>query len=584
MSEVLSRVVQELDGSDRWRAYGGSEADAIQEGIPDYLAAKGVNLLAIKGLAEQGDVLGSMLDSLLLGNNGSSEERRKYYSSDRRTAESRGRQRFLNAMVPNSYAERIAAGYYDHPYEASEGYSGYDFDNNSIRAALTKAASEHQNKHNSESQRQFRRNGASRNLWLPGVNLDEAYRTERLTQVPVAIVGCGASGILSAAYLRGMGFENITIFDKRGRGNGIWAQDNVSGGTKNNPFTLNFMERRDLKSAADSFNLEGSGNDIARFLENIAYDASIEPRKAKIISIKPGDLRHEVTFVEDGETKKEVYPIVIYAPGLGEPLDPSDPNRMTTPMKKNEVGQRWQRQLDYGDIEKLGSRVVLIGLGNSTAEIVHQLQQKGRGQVDYRILTHRSLRALLRPDEEIDGSGSSVYRNIKKPELTSLAGDLRHINEMFTQARDSGRIVPNVRHWHHDGSVLTAVDNEGIETRIPFSKLFTLIGYGQNPQTNEAMGLHTADKRTGTIAYDFDGEVQRGGYDVYEHRPRRRIHPGYFAIGPILKTKDNPNALVIPGIQHQLQFMGSTVGLRAAEYAYGNRKPLNVSKVDTTHN
>lgn len=573
MSKHISETLRVLDGARDWKAFGGEEATAVQEGLPDFLAAKGFPQTAIQGLAAEG-TLGSALDKLFLGNHRiGTAGYTDYFNPDDMI-----RSTYLNIMVAHSYSRHQARGRYEDSSLAERVYAGGAIEHGQIRQATSLAALEHAAGYNSSAQRQFRRNGASGSFAMPGINLDEAYRSEQLTAVPIAVVGCGASGILLTSLLYDMGFKNVTVFDKRGRTNGLWTQKNVNEGTKNNPFRIQFG-RHSTGAAIDRRSIEGSGQDIDQFLGDIAYIAKIKPRKATVTSIQPGDLRHRITFEEAGETKIETYPIVIYAPGIGEPLDPNDESRMSTPMQKGEAGSRWQKQFTSDDFARLGNRVVCIGLGNSTAEIIHQLHQKAP-DIDYRILTHRPLSSMLDPTHNIDGLGT-IYRNTNLPELTKLAGDLPHIDRLFQRARKLGKIVTSVRHWHHDGSTLTAIHSNGIKTRIPFSKLFTLIGYGQNPKTNRAMGLTTYDERTGSISYDFDGEVQCGDFDTDLQLPRRRIYPGYFALGPLLKNRHNPNAIVIPGIQYQLQFLAFTLLVRAAEVAYSNSRLSTAKTIGT---
>lgn len=571
MSENISGTIEHLEGQVQWAAFGNSIVDhAVFENLPGWLHDKGFRKPAIDGLAKEG-LLGDMLDASLLGNVSSIRGQHDYAgSADDRYADAR--RRYLNNLVAQSFAS------YD-PSRSSVAYQGLPEDNANIIDAYTNASRDHESRYDYRTQRQYRRNGTSRNLWLPDVyNLGnvEKGKAERIASVPIAIIGAGASGVLEAAFLSQMGFTNITIFDKRGRTNGLWQQENVREGSKNNPFDIRFEGASAVAATRDV--VEQSGRKIDEFIDDVRHSYHVEDtvtlRKASIKEVEPGDLEHRITFVEDGETKTEIFPIVIYAPGIGNPLDPNDDSRMTTPMKKNEVGQRWQRQLyKPGEIEKLGKRVVLVGLGNSTAEVVYQLQQS-HPDVDYRIITHLPYRSIQDPSRSND-THPAVYRDVRKPELTRLAGDLPHIDAMFRHARENRKIVTDVTDWSHDGNVLRARDNEGIETHIPFDTLFTLIGYGQDPAVNSKMGLVTADERTGSIYYDIDGEIQReakgGDFDILNN-PRERVYPGYFALGPILKNGYNPNAIVIPGIQFQIQLMAGTILARAAEVAFSKAK------------
>lgn len=68
------------------------------------------------------------------------------------------------------------------------------------------------------------------------LNSLEKEVADKVASVPIAIIGTGAAGIITSAVLRDMGFTGITHFEKRKDTQGIWRQDNVAAGTKNNPF------------------------------------------------------------------------------------------------------------------------------------------------------------------------------------------------------------------------------------------------------------------------------------------------------------------------------------------------------------
>jgi len=211
-----------------------------------------------------------------------------------------------------------------------------------------------------------------------------------------------------------------------------------------------------------------------------------------------------------------------------------------------------------------GKRLVFIGFGNSTAEMLLQIQeyeaQTGR-EIDYRIITHYPEASIRDPFTKF-GSYDSVYRDINKPNLVKLAGDLDHINTSYSEAHQRRKIISGIINWEVEGNQVVATDRDGIKTVIPYDQIYTLTGYRQEPESLERMGIQVLDDTMGASAFDYDGEVQANPGAV----ERERVYPGYFGIGPLTKTVYNPNAVVIPGIQYQLNDLLTTLVIRAAEY------------------
>lgn len=546
-----AEVLGALEGQEPW--YRLSQTI---HGLTACIGAKGIDAAAIHELGGQ-ESLGPITDTYLLGNHGGSFD-----------AGAAQRQDFLNFALGAACARELD------PETARRFYDGTPDANAGIIQSFTGAAHTHEKRnYGVATQRQFRRNGASRTLWTPQLDVGSlVVEGEPVGETPIAIVGAGASGVISAAVLSQLGFRRITLFDKHGRMNGLWKQKNVSQGTKNNPFPIQLNDV--VTPQADPFRIERSGLEIDNYLTAIARryhnPGAVMLRKAQVTSIEPGDLAHRISFTEDGVARSKEYPLAVYAPGIGKPLTPNDPSRMATPLKPGEVGERWQRQFRTPeDFRRLGNMVILVGLGNSTAEILYQLQKKAP-HIDYRVLTHRSQLSVEQSEQAVDGP--RLYRAPGVPELSSLAGDLLHINDAVRKASHEGKIITDVQAWEHDGqNHLTVVSKDGARQTIEYGSLFTLIGYGQDSAVNAQMGLATRDERTGSIYYDFDGEVQRSG-EVHEARqPRDRVYPGYFALGPILRTPENPNALVIPGIQYQVQLLAYTLAFRAVEAALRRR-------------
>ncbi len=424
--------------------------------------------------------------------------------------------------------------------------------------------------------RDLRRNGAQRIFRSGLVDVGKAHPSLRLDEVPIAVIGAGAAGTLTARALLEMGFRQVDVLDRRGTTGGIWNQDNVRLGSKNNPFPLRYDDVK-ASAADDSLFIDGSGLSIQRYIHAVGDGITpslysqghrtgpVEVQQALATGIEPGDLDHIVRIQQGTVSVTRRYPIVVYAPGIGRPLPVSHPGHMTSSASRTESGVRWQQQLTDEALRELeGQSIVLFGIGNSTAEMAYQFQQytnKTGRHINYYILTHYPDNSLRHPAEERDGH-KSLYRNLRAPELTGLAGDLPHINRMIKRAYFEGRIIGGITDWYVSQGLVVAKDARGSERVIPADRIYTLIGYGQSPKTLSAMGITCLDDYYGTGAYDFDGEVQRQP----DTTGRRRLHPGYFVIGPAMKNRYNPNAEVIPGIQGQLNNLLTSIVFRAAEY------------------
>jgi hypothetical protein len=136
--------------------------------------------------------------------------------------------------------------------------------------------------------------GASANLTMPAglINDDPIART------PIAIVGGGAAGIITYSALREVGFNDISVFEKRGQ-YGIWSQPNVNGGTKNNPRTLVFANRAQLETAAGNGTKDGTH--VLSFLSVLADKFSLRNvPKQGVNRIEPFQLDHRIIF-SDGD-------------------------------------------------------------------------------------------------------------------------------------------------------------------------------------------------------------------------------------------------------------------------------------------
>jgi hypothetical protein len=370
--------------------------------------------------------------------------------------------------------------------------------------------------------------------------------SDRLFQVPIAVIGYGAAGILMALALRHAGFTQVTIIEqKRERRLGIWGRANVYNRTRNNPRPLQFQGQR-LQAAP------GGGREVKDFLTPIMYelDASVNVKR-----IEPGRLKHTVIGDDiSGREYRREFPIVVNCMGLGKPAPLSDPTRMQTTAKASDAGPRWQAELDAEQAR--GHRFVFIGLGNSTAEMlrqVHTLLDDGV-ELDYRVLTHYPEDSVWNPDTNVSllASGNKtwrVFRDVSQPNLVDFQGDLSESRFDYYRALTTGKILHDVTQWDVKDGVMRVRAQDKIE-EFKYSQIYTLTGYKHTQESLAPFGIKCEND---TPIVDYDGEF--------------RDTPGYFGFGSIVETPWNLNATVIPGMIGSIGDTLFSVVMRAAEVA-----------------
>lgn len=380
--------------------------------------------------------------------------------------------------------------------------------------------------------------------------------------VPIGVIGFGAAGILVRFALQVVGFHNVTVYEKQKTPLGIWGRKNVYARSRNNPATIRFH----------GFTLDkapGSGQEVKRFLERVdvaTAAASVYGSRSRLVKeIRPGNLRHRVEF-EDGESRE--LPILINATGLGKPLPLSDPNRMTTGETTVSSGFRWQQELDLETVD--GKRLVFIGLGNSTAEMlrqVHELQDKGQ-KIDYRVITHYPKDAVFNPNDTVEQGGKQyqVFRDTSK-NLVDYQGDLPLSRYDYYRALHGGKICYGISRWKIEDRHILTYDRYLEGDVIKYDQLYTLIGYGRQRKELEQYGC-TPDESGTCALYDYDGEmIQTPSATVRQGR----LYKGYFGFGAVLDAPWNPNAIVIPGMVFRLGDLLFSVIMRAEEYIQKKR-------------
>ena len=274
------------------------------------------------------------------------------------------------------------------------------------------------------------------------------------TRTRIVILGSGAAGILAARTLLNAGYSNVVVISETDTYGGIWREPNVQL-TRNNPFPFTYEDFR-VEAAP------GSGLAITHFLDQLATPSAHTHMKplprivqGQVVRVVPGDLKHQIAYLnESGSLPTVTTPILINALGIGEPLPLSRPGVIETDVPDEQGGARWQQHLTLQEAEALrGKRVVFVGLGNSTIEMIVQLQKWNQlgYNISYKVLTHHSHDALDYPTSP-DQSGYQLYRDISYPRLSRLAGDLAHIGTAFRQAwnsdeSDMEEVIADVCHW-----------------------------------------------------------------------------------------------------------------------------------------
>ncbi len=434
----------------------------------------------------------------------------------------------------NQYAE--ALGSID-PNASAEPYTGSDIQNGRINQGVVNSGM-------STAEARFGEGTASR-FQFSRLNVGRA------ADVPIAVIGYGVAGILVCNALRRLGFDNITVFEKS-KPLGVWSYENVYRLSRNNPLRLQYFDGV-LEPAP------GGGDEVRNFLEKaITEDVKV----ANVESVKPGDMAHSVSVT--GKPKGKRFPIVINAVGLGKPKPVSDPARMSTETGLQRAGMRWQMRLDREKVA--GKTIVLIGLGNSTAEMlrqIHDLQDEGYG-VDYRVITHYPVEAVQNPGRYVAWNKRTyrVFRDLSRPNLVDYQGDLPKSRYDYFRALHGNKIVTDIKRWEIEKPGVLSAYADGDRSDIPHDMLMTLIGYHQSEDSMCRLGC-SYDTDHGCGIFDYDGEMvaKRGAVN-----PAKRLRKGYYGFGSILETPQNPNAIVIPGMLYALGDLLFGIVMRATEY------------------
>lgn len=382
---------------------------------------------------------------------------------------------------------------------------------------------------------------------------DVVYNS-KIRSTPIAVIGLGAAGIIVSKALEKIGFTNISTFEKAKEA-GIWAKPNVYGGTKNNPRALTFGDSQLERAQGDG---SKDGDHVKRFIEDI-NNGDDATRKAEIAAVYPNrtNFAHELV---DQKQVSYTFPIVINCMGTGKPRELHDPERMKLLAGSDSPNVvRWQTLLEPKEMDN--KRYCLIGLGNSTAEMMNQFYEAidDRGmEVDFQILTHFPEDAIFNPSETVQNLRGiyRLFRDLTKPDLTGFQGDLERTRVNYFRALAEGRIVSDVTEWGQKGRFVGYNTRSGKHDKdMEADKVFALTGYRHSVTNLQDMGIPvTAD---GHPRYDFDGEFRNSD----------GILKGYFGFGAVLDAPHNKNSVVIPGMMFRLPDLLHGVIQRAAQFS-----------------
>lgn len=459
----------------------------------------------------------------------------------------------LNDFSGNSVLDYFAKTIRQQSEGHNQTYTGSVDQNSKIDRAIANSGSR-----NDLSNGRVHGEGAT-NFFMPATRRLRNYIiNQNLSFTPIAIIGHGPAGIMTATALNDLGFKSIRIYEKRTEDGGIWKMPNVNEGSKNNPRAIDFLDHH--LSAAP-----GPGYDITSFFNGMSYHTQRSVERSSVTAVRPGNLQHVVVTSKDEKS----FPIVINCIGLGKPKAISDPRRMVTSSVRS-AGPRWQQRLERKQVE--GKRLVFIGLGNSTAEMLRQMHDfMDQGvDTDYRVVTHYPEEAIWNPRSQVivNKSPYRVFRDLSTLSLVDYQGDLPDSLSDYNRALLGRKIMYGVRRWEtaENGTFITWNHAGKHVDSFKYDQVYTLIGLEHDRATIEGFGCKY-DQANNCAMYDYDGEMivneKALGGD--------RLFKGYYGLGAVLDAPWNRNAIVIPGIMHRLGDLLFGVINRSLEYADRSR-------------
>ena len=388
----------------------------------------------------------------------------------------------------------------------------------------------------------------------PGYLLRYSHAVTMPRHCPIVILGGGASGILVTKALAAAGqpSEGIRVIDSDARYGGVWTDGDFASG-------LGMISPRHVNFFASTLDEGyGQGTAIADFLEEIAVGLP-SPVQGEVTRVEPGDLEHTVTYRAQNGLQRIKAPIVINALGNGKPRPLSSKRVMVTPERKVHGRRQFVITDELAEAYR-DKTLVFIGLGNSTAEMIKQVQERNKAyfNIQYRILTHFPKESIEKPRTAVcvNGRKYRVFRDLFHHDVTGYAGDRWQLREAYSAARNN--IISDVCYWRRtESGIVVRRKNQTDVMEIAADYVYALIGTEHNATFFDTMGIRHQD---GISLTDYDGEVQRDP----GARGRNRLYPGYFALGGV--NNSNPHSAVIPGIIYQVFELMAAMFIRSMEW------------------
>jgi hypothetical protein len=376
-------------------------------------------------------------------------------------------------------------------------------------------------------------------------------------------VGAGAASVMLGSYLtmRGAQPENMTFVDRLPFG-GIWNHGSTQAVGFNNPDFLTFNSDH----GQDASNRRGEN--MRNFIQGVADDylqpARFEP--GFLVGLQKERGAREWTGVT--EYDREIgADMVVMAAGKTIPR-PFSSCRFFCNLDKAEsarqhdiIVERSQRRLTDEEIGS-GRPFVFIGLGNSTAAMMHQIQvyeDIHNTEIEYVVVTDNPSEAIDFPDQVARGKDRPLFREPDRNYLTGYAADRPRERRCFIRAREEGKILTDLTEvFYNDTYRELHIIRRGYAPSTYFTRPhdFALIGAERDNTLFESIGaMRSVAAEEGTP----DIRVSDGAVGTEWDRYMSNV----FAIGSVASTRRYPSRTVIPGIFGQIPATALTMGIRA---------------------
>lgn len=397
----------------------------------------------------------------------------------------------------------------------------------------------------------------------PALCVPETDKYPHLADERILYVGAGAGSVIMAAYcaVRGANPKNITLVDPSGAVGGIWNTEWGRSGGYNNPKELVF-------SNSDQLPVKGPrhGAWMRHYIRGIAehYLEDAPLVQGTITNLQRTRRGHWQAQVNGGEHALDADAVML---GTGAPhprrIDGarffSNLDEVARTVRPDQlILERFQRTLTDAELRS-GRPFVFIGLGNSTAAMIAQIQNYEdiyQVKVPYYIATDYPQTSLDYPRQAHAG-WKSVFRDPPHGYLTGYSGDLKRDFLSYHRALQEGRIIPSVRELRFDPGTSYLSLRGPVRRTIPEPHVFGLIGTHRDARLFRAAGALSRGvlrrERSAPCIRSSDGAV-------YTHRDG--FMSQLYVAGAASTAPNNPNSGVIPGIQAQAPATLLTMAVR----------------------